>query len=187
MPKRLTTCLTALALSAGGAHADPVAAFGFSTASFATYDSQTAELGYDFTTGANPVLVTALGYVDDGFNGTHTIRVFAVATRAAVPGAVATVTTRGGGPGSTTFTYAPLAAPVRLAAHTQYQIVSQFFRNEHYFIRARKLVAADGLTIGNAVYDNYGNPPAVPTFARGVSAANNPGDFGPNMLVSAVP
>jgi hypothetical protein len=176
-----------VALSAAGARANSVAAFSFSSANFATYDPSTAELGYEFTTGAAPTTVTALGYINDGFNGTHTISIFGVSNKAAVAGASGTVTTVGGGSTSTTFTYADLATPVVLAPDTEYQIVSQFFQREYYFIKAQGLVSADGLTIDNAVYDYYTNPPLTPAFARGVTTVNDPGDFGPNFLVAATP
>ena len=164
---------------------NPVAAFSFSSATYATYDPSTAELGYDFSTGATPVLVSALGYINDGTNTTHTIQLFDVATQKAVPGGLAAVMTSGGGPTSTSFSYVKLATPVQLSAYTEYQIVSQFYTNEHYFIQAKNLVTSVGLTLGNAVYDNYGAPPTIPDFARGTAAVNDPGDFGPNMLVSA--
>lgn len=173
-----------IALSAAGAQASTVAAFSFTSASFATFDPFTAELGYDFTTDANPTVVTALGYINDGFNGTHTISIFQVSNQAAVAGASATVTTVGGGSTSTTFTYADLAKPVVLAANTEYQIVSQFFPNEHYFINAQGLVSADGLTIDDAVWDDYGSVPATPAFAQNFAAVNDPGDFGPNFQVA---
>ncbi len=171
------------ALAGTPAHADSVPAFSFASASFATIDPNTAELGYDFTTGSNPILVSALGYVNDGFNGTHTVEIFNVATQQAVPGAFATVTTIGGGPTSDTFTYTDLASPVTLAANTQYQIVSQFFRNEFYFYHATGFASQDGITLDIAVFDDYGNPPATPEFATGSYAPVVPGDFGPNFLI----
>lgn len=166
-----------LALASIPATAD-TAAFSFTSATFRTDDPLTAELGYDFTTGSNPVNVTALGYINDGFNGTHTVAIFDVATMMEV--ALATVTTSGGGPTSNTFSYADLSVPVTLAANTQYQIVSQFFTKEYYFTNAQGLQSQAGLTINNAVYDYYNAVPASPLFARGVAPTNDPGDFGPN-------
>jgi hypothetical protein len=165
------------------AHADSIAAFSFASATFATIDPDTAELGYDFTTGSDPVLVSALGYVNDGFNGTHTVEIFNVATHQAVAGAFATVTTAGGGPTSNTFTYTDLASPVTLAADTQYQIVSQFFRHEYYFYNATGFTSQAGITLDIAVFDDYGNPPALPVFATGSFAPTVPGDFGPNFKI----
>jgi hypothetical protein len=177
-----------LALAVVPAHADSVAAFSFTSATFATIDPDTAELGYDFTTGSDPILVSALGYVNDGFNGTHTVEIFNVATQQAVPGAFATVTTVGGGPTSNTFTYTDLASPVSLAANTQYQIVSQFFRNEYYFYNATGFTSQAGITLDIAVFDDYGNPPVLPAFATGSYAPTVPGDFGPNFqIMSPVP
>ena len=177
-----------LALAVVPAHADSVAAFSFTSATFATIDPDTAELGYDFTTGSDPILVSALGYVNDGFNGTHTVEIFNVATQQAVPGAFATVTTVGGGPTSNTFTYTDLASPVTLAANTQYQIVSQFFHNEYYFYSATGFTSQAGITLDITVFDDYGNPPATPTFATGTYAPTVPGDFGPNFqIMSSAP
>jgi hypothetical protein len=178
----LSACLV-LALAGASAHADSVAAFGFTSATFATIDPDTAELGYDFTTGSSPISVSALGYVNDGFNGTHVVEIFNVATQQAVAGALATVTTVGGGPTSTTFTYTDLDSPVTLAANTQYQIVSQFFRDEFYFYNATGFTSQDGITLDIAVFDDYGNPPASPTFATGSFAPTVPGDFGPNFQI----
>jgi hypothetical protein len=172
-----------VALAVAPAHADSVAAFSFTSATFATIDPDTAELGYDFTTAGDPILVSALGYVNDGFNGTHTVEIFNVATHQAVPGAFATITTVGGGPTSNTFTYTGLASPVTLAANTQYQIVSQFFRNEYYFYNATGFTSQAGITLDIAVFDDYGNPPALPAFATGSYAPTVPGDFGPNFKI----
>lgn len=172
-----------IALTGVRAHADSVPAFAFASASFATNDPDTAELGYDFTTGSDPILVSALGYVNDGFNGTHVVEIFNVATQQAVPGAIATVTTVGGGPTSNTFTYTDLASPVTLAANTQYQIISQFFRDEFYFYKATGFTSQAGITLDITVFDDYGNPPAIPTFATGTFAPTVPGDFGPNFQI----
>jgi hypothetical protein len=182
----LAACVFA-ALAVIPARADGIAAFTFTSASFATFDTNTAELGYDFTTGNTAVAVTALGYINDGFNGTHTVALFDVATKTLVAGGLATVTTVGGGGTSTTFTYTNLTTPVELAANTEYQIVSQFFANEHYSIDAAGLTSPAGFTLNHAVYDNYGAPPATPTFANGIADGNNPGDFGPNLEISTVP
>jgi hypothetical protein len=163
--------------------ADAIPAFSFTSATFATTDSNTAELGYAFTTGNNPILVGSLGYINDGFNGTHVVEIFNQATHLAVPGAIATVATVGGGPTSNTFTYTDLASPVTLAANTQYQIISQFFQNEHYFYSATGFTSYPGITLDITVFDDYGNPPALPTFATGTYGPTVPGDFGPNFTI----
>jgi hypothetical protein len=165
------------------AFADRIPAFSYTSASFATSDPSTAELGYDFTTGSGDILVGSLGYVNDGFNGTHVVEIFNVATQQAVPGAIATVTTVGGGPTSNTFTYTNLASPVTLAANTQYQIISQFYENEYYFYHASGFTSQDGLTLDITVFDDYGDPPASPTFATGSYGPTVPGDFGPNFTI----
>jgi hypothetical protein len=172
-----------LFLAAPAVHADGIPAFSFTSATFATNDPDTAELGYAFTTGSESVLVGSLGYVNDGFNGTHVVEIFNMATHQAVLGAIATVTTIGGGSASNTFTYTDLASPVTLAANTQYQIVSQFFRNEYYFYNATGFTSYPGITLDIAVFDDYGNPPALPEFATGTYAPTVPGDFGPNFTV----
>jgi hypothetical protein len=172
-----------LFLAATSAHANGIPAFSFTSATFATTDPDTAELGYAFTTGSEPILVGSLGYINDGFNGTHVVEIFNMATHQAVPGAIATVTTVGGGPTDNTFTYTDLAAPVTLAANTQYQIVSQFFHNEYYFYDATGFTSYPGITLDIAVFDDYGNPPASPEFATGTYAPTVPGDFGPNFTL----
>ena len=48
-----------LAAAVVPAHAVSIAAFSFTSATFATIDPDTAELGYDFTTGSDPILVSA--------------------------------------------------------------------------------------------------------------------------------
>jgi Domain of unknown function (DUF4082)/PEP-CTERM motif len=165
------------------ANADPIPAFSYASASFATIDPGTAELGYDFTTGDTPVTVTALGYVNDGSNTTHTIRIFDVTTHHRVTGASATVTTVGGGPDSNTFTYADLAAPVTLQADHTYQIISQFYSGEYYFYDATNFASADGITLDITAVDYYGDPPHRPRYAHGTYGPTVPGDFGPNFLV----
>jgi len=177
-----SACLFAV-LAAIPAHADSIAAFGFTRADFRTDDSDTAELGYNFTTGNTPITVTALGYINDGFNATHVVSLFNVATQQALPGGQVNVTTVGGDGNSNTFTYTDLASPLTLAANTEYQIISQFFPNEHYFTLAQGFTSQDGLTLDTAVYGYYGAPPATPLFATNTYPPNNPGDFGPNFRV----
>jgi hypothetical protein len=170
-------------IAAVPAHANSIAAFSFTSANFRTDDSDTAELGFNFTTGSAPVTVTALGYINDGYNGTHTVALFDVATQQALSGALVSVTTVGGGATSNTFTYTDLASPLTLAANTQYQIVSQFFAGEHYFTQAEGFTSQSGLTLDTAVFGYYGAPPASPQFATGLYLPNNPGDFGPNFKI----
>ena len=172
-----------LFLATPSVHANGIPAFSFTSATFATNDPDTAELGYAFTTGSEAMLVGSLGYINDGFNGTHVVEIFNMATHQAVSGAIATVTTVGGGPTGNTFTYTDLTAPVTLAANTQYQIVSQFFRNEYYFVDATGFTACPGISLDIAVFDDYGNPPALPEFATGTYAPTVPGDFGPNFTI----
>jgi len=74
-----------LLLATTSAHADGIPAFSFTSATFATDDSSTAELGYAFTTGNNPILVGSLGYINDGFNGTHVVEIFNQKNYHAVP------------------------------------------------------------------------------------------------------
>ena len=172
-----------LFFAAPSVHANGIPGFSFTSAAFATIDPDTAELGYAFTTGSDPISVDSLGYINDGFNGTHVVEIFNMATHQAVPGAIATVTTVGGGPTSNTFTYTDLASPVTLAANTQYQIISQFFPNEHYFYHAAGFTSYPGITLDITVFDDYGNPPALPTFATGTYGPTVPGDFGPNFTI----
>lgn len=95
--KTAIALLGTLVLTQGKASANTISqAFSFSSATFQTFDNASAELGYDFTTGANAIEVAALGYINDGFNGTHTISIFDVANETLVPGATAVVTTVGG-------------------------------------------------------------------------------------------
>jgi hypothetical protein len=165
------------------AYADSIVAFSFTSANYRTDDNDTAELGYDFTTGSAPITVTALGYINDGFNATHTVALFDVATQQALPGALVSVTTVGGGGYSTTFTYTDLSSPITLAAFTQYQIVSQFFAGEYYFTQAQGFTSQLGLTLDAAAFGYYGSPPATPLFATSTYPSNNPGDFGPNFKI----
>jgi hypothetical protein len=181
------TCLL-VALATVPAHADGIPAFSVTSAVFRTDDPYTAELGYTFTTGNTPITIGALGYINDGFNGTHTVALFNVATQQAVPGALTTVTTIGGDANSFSFTYTDLISPITLDANTEYQLVSQFFNREYYFTYAQGLTPQPGLTFGQAVYDYYGAPPASPEFARSIAWGNHIGDFGPNFtIVNATP
>lgn len=177
-----SACLFAV-LAAVPAHADSIAAFSFTTANFRTDDSDTAELGYNFTTGDTPITITALGYINDGFNATHVVSLFDVATQQVLSGGQVNVTTVGGDGSSNSFTYTDLASPLTLAANTQYQIISQFFTGEHYFTQAQDFTSQFGLTLDTGVYGYYGAPPATPLFATNTYPPNNPGDFGPNFKV----
>lgn len=164
-------------------HADSIAAFSFTSSNYRVDDNDTAQLGYNFTTGNAPITVTALGYINDGFNGTHAVALFDVATQQIVPGATSTVTTVGGGPTSTTFSYTDLASPITLDPFTQYQIVSQFFAGEHYYAQAQGFISQFGLTLDTAVYSDYGAPPTSPQFAISSYPPNTPGNFGPNFKI----
>lgn len=170
-------------MAAVPAHADSIAAFSFSSANYRTDDNDTAELGYDFTTGDTPITITALGYINDGFNATHVVSLFNVATQQALPGGQVNVTTVGGDGDSNSFTYTDLATPLTLEANTQYQIISQFFAGEHYYTQAQDFTSQFGLTLDTGVYGFYGAPPATPLFATNTYPPNNPGDFGPNFKV----
>ena len=177
-----SVCLFAV-LATVPAYADSIAAFSFTSSIYRIDDNDTAELGYNFTTGSTPITVTALGYINDGYNATHTVALFDVATQQVLPGALVSVTTVGGGGTSTTFTYTDLSSPLTLAAFTQYQIVSQFFTGEHYFTQAQGFTSQFGLTLDTAVYGYYGAPPATPLFATSTYPPNTPGNFGPNLKI----
>ena len=177
-----SVCLFAV-LATVPAYADSVAAFSFTSSLYRIDDNDTAELGYNFTTGSAPITLTALGYINDGYNATHIVALFDVATQQALPGALASVTTVGGGGTSTTFSYTDLSSPLTLAAFTQYQIVSEFFAGEHYFTQAHGFTSQFGLTLDAAAFGYYGAPPATPLFATSTYLPNNPGDFGPNFKI----
>ncbi|GGA59895.1 hypothetical protein GCM10011507_09300 [Edaphobacter acidisoli] len=183
----LAAAFLAVALPAVPSFADGIQAFSFTSAVFRDDDPGTAELGYTFTVGNNPIVVDSLGYINDVYQGTHTIAIFDVATQQMVPGALATVTTPYGSAIDTYFTYTALSTPVTLAANTEYQIVSQFFAGEYYFTDAEGFTSAPGVTFGIASYGNYGDPPSIPVFATGSYAGNDPGDFGPNFTFTPVP
>lgn len=174
-------CFTLLA--AIPSYADGIPAFSFTSATFATYDSNAVELGYFFTTGSEPITVGALGYINDGFDATHTVAIFDAATQQIVAGAFAAVTTIGGSSSSTNFTYTDLSDPVVLAANTEYQIISQAFINEHYFTQAQGLISQPGVTMGAAAYGFYNSLPNTIQFAGGSTSATYPGDFGPNFTI----
>jgi hypothetical protein len=178
-------CLTTIALTATSVSA-ATTAFSFTSATFRSDDSNPVELGYIFTTGATPLSVTSLGYINDGFNGTHTFQIYQVSDHAPLLAVPASVTTVGGGSTSNSFSYIDLPTPVLLAADTSYQLVSQAAAGEHYFTSATGFSAQDGLTIQSASYD-YSNTTTTPTFAVGETVVNVPGDFGPNFQFNSVP
>lgn len=183
----LAGAVLAATLPAVPSFADSIQAFSYTSSVFRNDDPGTAELGYTFTVGNDPIVVDSLGYINDIYQGTHTIAIFDVATQQMVPGALATVTTPYGSAIDTHFTYTALSTPVTLAANTEYQIVSQFFAGEYYFTNAEGFSAAPGVTFGTAVFGNYGAPPSIPVYATGSYAGNDPGDFGPNFTFTPVP
>lgn len=180
----LVSAFLAVMLPAVPSFADSIQAFSFTASRFRNDDPGTAELGYTFIVGSNPIVVDSLGYINDMYNGTHTVAIFDMATQQMVPGTLVTVTTSGGSAVATDFTYSPLSTPVTLAANTEYQIVSQFFSGEYYFTNATGFTSAPGVSFGNAVYGDYGDPPSTPVFATETYSPNDPGDFGPNFTFS---
>jgi len=82
----------------------------------------TGWLGMEISVGASPIMVNQLGrWVAPGNTGTHTVKLVSAGTGADL--ASASIATAGAPGGQ--FKYAPLAAPVTLAANTTYYILSQ--------------------------------------------------------------
>ena len=187
--RKLTIMIAAVLGLSSAASAASIDAISFTAARYRNDDPAAHVLGFNFTTGNVPVTVSALGYINDGFNGTHTIVLYDVVTRVAVAGASATVTTVGGGSSSTSFTYAALPSLVQLVANRQYQIVSENFDNEYYFTNATGVTVASGVTFDVAVYQDFRTLPATPGFATNPVASNGVADFGPNfqLLIADVP
>lgn len=143
-------------------------------------------LGYTFITGPSGLTVTALGYINDGFGTAHKVQLFRVTsqptqtgggTGVPVPGATATVTTKGGGLNSTSFTYASIP-PVKLLPNTEYEIVGTTNGNGFFCNAFNPIV--NGVTFGHSVYHFYSSEPA---FAEYTYAAWDLGCFGPNFVV----
>jgi lysophospholipase L1-like esterase len=163
----------------------PAAALSYSGG---TYDTSTTHysLGYTFTTGAQSVVVTSLGYLNDGRNNTHQVGIYKVTTSpdtsargtgTLVPGAAASVTTSGSN--MTTFTYAPIT-PVTLAPNTTYEIVAN--NNGNGFLKkAQNAVILPGIVYGTSTFSaNTDNPDFNPS----TYAGNDVGNLGPNFLIA---
>ncbi|MCB1227504.1 MAG: DNRLRE domain-containing protein [Verrucomicrobiales bacterium] len=81
--------------------------------------------GFQFTTGANPIVIHELArWVLSGNTQQHGVRIVDAATKLTVPGAEVQVDTAGAAVG---YKYAPLAAPVTLPAGTAFYLVSEEF------------------------------------------------------------
>jgi hypothetical protein len=83
----------------------------------------TGSFGMEFTVGATPLNVTALGRIYIAGNlGTHVVKLVGVIDGADVPGGTVSISLPSGTPGQ--IAYALLASPVTLAANTSYYLIS---------------------------------------------------------------
>ncbi len=90
----------------------------------ATRNNYSGNVGMEFTVGATPLSVVALGriYVP-GNSASHSVRLVKASDNSDVAGGSVIITFPSGTPGQ--FTYAQLGSPVALAANTSYFLVSQ--------------------------------------------------------------
>jgi hypothetical protein len=176
--------LAAVALSAAHpAVAQSAAVTGLDNASYADQTGNYS-IGFSFTVGSQPVIVTALGYLDDGFGSTHDIGIYDSSG-----GLVAFADATAGADGNTarssasapTFTYTDLTAPVSLVSGDIYSIVAGNYTGGVYLANGTPVtdsrITYDG-SLQSAVNNSDAfQPPPYTTSTIG-------GDFGPNFLIA---
>lgn len=170
-----------------------ITAVSYDSASFDTYNAQFS-LGYSFTTGANALDVTSVGYLNDGaagLNATHDVQIYQITSGdvlnplagTALFGTPVSVTTTGSSPAYNTFSYTTLTQPVLLSANTQYEIVANNNGNG-YGINAQNAVYGGGIIYGTSTYSAS---QTTPVFNGNTFGFNNIGNFGPNFTANTVP
>ena len=191
-----TVALAALALI-GFVAARPAAAqtaitaVSYNAAMFDTYNAQFS-LGYSFTTGANALDVTSVGYLNDGATGTnatHDVEIYQITggtvtnpmVGTAIFAAPVAVTTGANNAAYNSFSYTALISPVLLSANTAYEIVANNNGNG-YGIHATNPVFS-GITYGTSTY--LVNQ-TTPVFNPNTYGYNNIGNFGPNFTANVV-
>jgi lysophospholipase L1-like esterase len=148
----------------------------FSSATFRA-DTQNYSLGWSFSTGSNPVTVTALSYINDGSNATHSVGIYVDSTHQ--PVATGTVSV-GANANAGTFSSVALNTPVTLLANTTYDIEGTE-QGVGYYVNAQNVSVNPGVTYLSSNYA-VSSTLAPPTNAYPL---NNPGNFGPNFIVAS--
>lgn len=114
-------------------------------------------VGMKFTVGSTPILVTSLGRVFvSGNAGTHTVKLVNVATGADVTGGSVSLNLAAG-IASNGFKYAPLAAPITLAANTAYYLVSQETSGGDQWYDSNTVVSTTAIGIVNSAIQRPNN------------------------------
>ena len=111
-----------------------------------------AFVGMKFTVGLSPVLVTSLGRVFvSGNTGTHTVKLVNAATGTDIAGGSVSLNLSAG-TASNGFKYAPLAAPLTLAANTAYYLVSQETNGGDQWYDSNTVVSTTAIaSVNNAI------------------------------------
>lgn len=155
-----------------------------------TPNGATYTVGYDFTVGSEPLLVTELGIWDqgqDGLSNQHIVGLWDTS------GDLLASLTIPAGTSSTLdgqFRYESLASPVFLTANSDFIIGASYVSGDaDTFLVARTFENAD--PIFNAAVtpggERFGAAPSTLTFPSYSGGAPELGDFGPNMMFDVVP
>lgn len=155
-----------------------------------TPNGATYTVGYDFTVGNEPLLVTELGIWDqgqDGFSNQHIVGLWDtdgdLLTSLIIPaGTSATLDGQ--------FRYESLTSPVLLSADSDFIIGASYVSGDaDRFLVARTFENANPI-LNSAVApggERFGANPSTVTFPSYSGGAPNLGDFGPNMVFDVVP
>ena len=185
-PPRPTVAAAAPSPAAPAATTKRQGALSFGT-SQASNNTSVIVLGWTFQTGASPVSVTSLGYLNDGATGaaaTHTVGLYDGTTKALLAPGV-TVTTSGGDLTGTnaTFSYVKLGQPVVLSPHTAYAIVAT--ASGTGWLQAPSQVAtAYGLDI-HSLHCAFHFGSSTLVFPDQTYGQNDPALLGPNFLAAS--
>ncbi len=142
-------------------------------------------LGFKFTTGPDEVVVTGLGYLNDGATGefaTHSVGIYADATKELVTPATQVTTSGGDLTGeNATFTYLSLPSPVHLSANTTY-VIGGTTMHTGFLKHESGLGMTDGISPASAVAVYEAGPKL--TYPSHAISTNGAANIGPNFITA---
>jgi len=155
-----------------------------------TPNGATYTVGFDFTVGSAPLLVTELGIWDQGQNGLDNQHMVGLWDTS---GLLLTSLTIPSGTSSTLdgqFRYISLDSPVLLAANSDFVIGASYISGDSdRFLIARTYENANPIFDAAVTpgLERFGTDPSTLTFPSFSDGSPNLGDFGPNMMFTVVP
>jgi autotransporter-associated beta strand protein len=178
--------LAAVGCAVGGQHAraDVIAVQDWSGAvEYVFHRQDGVTLGYDFTVGAAPIILTKLGFFDygaDGLSESHEVGIWQLDNTTALAKATITTTSPLEGQMIDTdkgqFRFEELASTMRLSANTTYRIGANYSSTHN----DRSVQALSGQTPSKTIADGISYGP--PRYRYDASGLVRPDDLGPRTL-----